>query len=130
MSTNVSNLATPETGNIRPWSFTISHQVGPLTPETFSNKFTTASSLSGLLLVEVATAPSSLVFFASTLACHKPSSTSMISIPVNHCNSIEKRSGNPLMKAILTVFSRLCPVYLTNPPSHLISVASTSPKSR
>ena len=41
MPTNVSDLGTAEIGNVQLWFFTISHQVGPLTPETFSNEFTT-----------------------------------------------------------------------------------------
>ena len=83
-------------------------------------------SLPGLLLVEVVTAPSSLVCFASTLACLKTSSTSMFSTLANRCSTIKMWSGKPLMKAILTVFSRLCPVYPTNPASHLISTVYTS----
>ena len=104
MSTNVSNLATPETGNIWSWL---------------------CSSLPGLLLVEVATAPSSLVCFISTLASLKTSSAAMFSIPANHCSFIEIWSGKPLM-VILTVFSSLHPVCPTNPALRLISTAYTS----
>ena len=93
----MSNLATVETCNVWLWFFTIFHQVGPLTPETFF-----------------------------TLACLKISSTSMFSILANCCSSIKMWSGKPLTKAILTVFLRLCPMYVTNPASRLISSVYTS----
>ena len=81
----------------------------------------------GISPVKVATTPSSLECFASTLAGFKSSSTSIVSIPVNRCNSIDMRLGKPNTKAIFTVYSRPYPSYPTNPSSRLISAANTHP---
>ena len=94
MPANVPYLATLEAGNVQSRLFTISHQVGPLAPETFSYKFSNLPPHIPLLFIKPAAPLGSSCncskltgLFASTLACLK-TSTSIFSVLANHCSSM------------------------------------------